>query len=131
MDTLRTYAKYKSISTPIGHHIFRYDTEFQSVNGPGEVLGLIVMMNPGEARPDSELQFQKLCSTEHTIDELELTKPDKTMSKAIRLIKTAFEINNIPLPEQYTFHVENLFNLREKKSKKAIKLVNELMGLTP
>jgi hypothetical protein len=128
-----TLANYKSIKTTEGIKIFRYGTVFQSEKGPGNVIGLIYMMNPGDARPESDELFQKLSTSEYETREPAITKADRTMEKVIRLIKQAYEKNSIEIPEQYTFHVENLFNIREKKSDEAKRLaksldsINELM----
>lgn len=124
-----TLANYKSIKTTEGMKIFRYDTIFQSKKGPGSVIGLIYMMNPGEARPESDELFQRLSSFEYETKEPVITKCDKTMDKVIRLIRQAYKENNVMLPEQYTFHVENLFNIREKKSDKAKQLAKKLRGI--
>lgn len=128
-----TLANYKSVKTIDGIKIFRYNTVFESEKGAGNVIGLIYMMNPGDARPKSDELFQKLSTFEYETKGPVVTKADKTMDKVIRLIKEAYEENDIQLPEEYTFHVENLFNIREKKSDKAKKLaknlsdINELM----
>lgn len=122
-------ANYKSVKTTEGIKIFRYDTVFQSKKGPGNVIGLIYMMNPGDARPEADTLFQKLSTSEYETKEPVTTKADRTMDKVIRLIKKAYEENNIKLPEQYTFHVENLFNIREKKSDKARSLVKNLHNI--
>ncbi|EJP6471765.1 hypothetical protein NHI66_001022 [Clostridium botulinum] len=124
-----TLAKYKSINTNKGIKIFRYDTVFQSKNGPGNVIGLIYMMNPGGARPESDELFQKLSTSEYETEKSVITKSDRTMDKVIRLIKQAYKENNIELPEQYTFHVENMFNIREEKSDEAKKLVKKLSDI--
>ena len=87
------------------------------------------MMNPGDARPEADTLFQKLSTSEYETKEPVTTKADRTMDKVIRLIKKAYEENNIKLPEQYTFHVENLFNIREKKSDKARKLAKNLCDI--
>ena len=124
-----TLANYKSVKTNEGIKIFRYDTVFQSEKGPGNVIGLIYMMNPGDARPESDKLFQKLSTFEYETKKPVITKADKTMDKVIRLIKQAYEENNIKLPEQYTFHVENLFNIREKKSDEAKRLAKNLSDI--
>ena len=121
-----TLANYKSVETTDGIKIFRYDTVFQSERGPGNVIGLIYMMNPGDARTESDKLFQKLSTSEYETKEPVITKSDKTMNKVIRLIKKAYKENNIILPDKYTFHVENLFNIREKKSDEAKKLAKKL-----
>lgn len=113
--------------------IFRHNTEFCSKSGPGEVIGLVVMMNPGDARPMDEHLFSRLKDSEYETNELTLTAQDNTMRKVMRLIKEAYYHNEIQLPEQYSIHVENLFNIREKNSNKAksyarnINEANELM----
>jgi hypothetical protein len=124
-----TLANYKSIKTSEGIKIFRYDTVFQSEKGPGNVLGLIYMMNPGDARPESDELFKVLSTTEYETKKPVVTKADRTMDKVMRLIKQAYEENNIMLPEKYTFHVENLFNIREKNSDEAKRLVKKLSGV--
>ena len=60
-----TLANYKSVETTDGIKIFRYDTVFQSERGPGNVIGLIYMMNPGDARTESDKLFQKLSTSEY------------------------------------------------------------------
>lgn len=87
---MNTYAKFVSRDTSDGLKIFRHHTEFRSKNGPGEVIGLVVMMNPGEARPESDELFQKLQTEEFETGDYVATKPDKTMSKVIRMLKEAF-----------------------------------------
>jgi hypothetical protein len=110
-----TLANYKSVKTTEDIKIFRYDTVFQSERGPGDVIGLIYMMNPGEARPKSDKLFQKFSTSEYELKVPVITKADRTMNKVIRLIEEAYKESNIELPDKYTFHVENLFNIREKK----------------
>lgn len=119
-------ANYKSIKTVSGIKIFRYDTEFQSDNGPGNVIGLIYMLNPGDARPKSEGLFQKLSTQEYETESPVITESDKTMNRVMKLIKQAYAENNVKLPEQYTFHIENLFNIRSKNSDEAKKLAKNL-----
>ncbi|MEW9053601.1 MAG: hypothetical protein AB2392_20740 [Neobacillus sp.] len=123
---MKTFAKFVSKNTTQGLKIFRHHTEFRSENGPGDAIGLVCMMNPGDARPISDTIFNHLQKSEYNTVDYVLTKPDKTMSKAIRLVKAAFEHNAISLPNTYTIHVENLFNIREKDSKKAIKFAKTL-----
>ncbi|PJI07212.1 MULTISPECIES: DUF1643 domain-containing protein [Clostridium] len=119
-------ANYKSIKTVSGIKIFRYDTEFRSDNGPGNVIGLIYMLNPGSARPESDELFEKLSTEEYETERPVVTKSDNTMKKVMKLIKQAYAENNIKLPEQYTFHIENLFNIRSKSSDEAKKLAKNL-----
>lgn len=126
---MNTLANYQSIRTSEGIKIFRYNTVFQSEKGSGSVIGLVYMMNPGDARPQSDELFKKLCTSEYKIKQPAITKPDNTMKKVMRLIEEAYESNNISLPEQYTIHVENLFNIREKKSSNAKRLAKNLQGI--
>lgn len=119
-------ANYKSIKTVSGIKTFRYDTEFQSDKGPGNVIGLIYMLNPGSARPESDELFEKLSTQEYETERPVITKSDNTMKKVMKLIKQAYAENNIKLPEQYTFHIENLFNIRSKSSDEAKKLAKKL-----
>lgn len=123
---MEAFAKFVSRNTSEGLKIFRYHTEFRSVNGPGEPIGLVVMMNPGEARPLSEGIFKNLQQFEFETEDYVATKPDKTMSKVMRLIKSAYEYNRVNFPNSYTIHVENLFNVREKDSNKALRLAKNL-----
>jgi hypothetical protein len=126
---MKTYAKFVSKNTKEGIKIFRHHTEFHSVNGPGEVIGLVVMMNPGDARPISDELFNNLKYSEFKTEGYIPTKPDKTMKKVIRLIEVAYETNKVNMPEKYTIHVENLFNIREKNSSAAKKLANRLCNV--
>lgn len=80
-----TLANYKSVKTTEGIKIFRYDTVFQSERGPGNVVGLIYMMNPGDARPESDKLFQKLSTSEYETKGPVISKADRTMDKVIRL----------------------------------------------
>jgi len=121
-----TFAEYSSLKTSQGIKVFRYNTVFQSDKGGGDVIGLVCMMNPGIAQPESCEIFCKLLTTEYKTKGLVVTKPDPTMKKAMNFIKKAYEINKVKLPERYTIYVENLFNLREKKSKDAKKLAISL-----
>lgn len=121
-----TTAKYKSINTEMGIKIFRYDTCFTSQKGAGDVIGLVYMMNPGDARPRSDKLFNQLVNGEFTIDKAVITEPDSTMEKVIEYIKFAYEYNKKKLPDFFTIHVENLFNLREKDCNTAKKIAREL-----
>lgn len=128
-----TYAHFVSRKTNQGIKIFRYHTEFHSINGPGKAIGLVVMMNPGDARPRDESIFRLLQTSEYETQEPILTKPDNTMKKVTRMIEEAYEHNNVSLPERYSIHIENIFNIREKNNKKAkiyakdLDHVNDLM----
>jgi hypothetical protein len=126
---LKTYAKFVSKNTREGIKIFRHHTEFHSDNGPGDVIGLVVMMNPGDARPISDELFNNLKYSEFNTEGYVHTKPDITLSKVIRLIEVAYENNKVNMPENYTIHVENLFNIREKNSSLAKKLANRLCNI--
>ncbi|MFC7393024.1 hypothetical protein [Scopulibacillus cellulosilyticus] len=122
-------AQFESRNTSDGIKIFRHSTECHSKLGPGKVIGLVYMLNPGDARPISEELFHTLQTSEYKTIEPVATAPDKTLSKVTRLINSAFEYNNITLPDRYTIHIENLFNLREKDSDKAIRLAKKLTGV--
>lgn len=126
---MQTFAHFASRKTSEGIKIFRYFTEFHSPNGPGDVIGLIVMMNPGEARPISDHIFTKLSNGKYETNGSVETKPDNTMGKVIRMINDAFSHNNLTLPMQFTIHVENLFNVREKDNEKAKKIARSLRNL--
>ncbi|MGE7612237.1 hypothetical protein [Paenibacillus sp. NPDC101420] len=123
---MNTFAMYKSIKTSEGIKVFRYNTEFQAISGPGPAIGLIVMMNPGDARPDSNVIFNQLINGEYETGEPVLTKSDRTMNKVFKLIQRLYTSNNISLPDRYTIHIENLFNIREKNSKEAVNLSKRL-----
>lgn len=110
------YAKFQSINTPKGIKIFRYETELRSKTGEGRPIGLVYMLNPGSARPKDDYIFNKLKTEEYNTENHVLTVSDNTMKKVISLIKKAYLINGITLPEKYTVHIENLFNVREKNS---------------
>ena len=122
-----TLAQYTSKMTTQGLKVFRYNTIFQSLDGAGEVIGLVYMMNPGLARPASDELFNKLNSEEYASDGLVETKPDETMRKVIDLIKRAYKQEGVKLPKRYVFHVENLFNIREKNGNIAQKLAKQLL----
>ncbi|ANS76803.1 hypothetical protein AWM70_21285 [Paenibacillus yonginensis] len=124
---MNTYAHFVSKKTTQGIKIFRHHTEFHSFNGPGKAIGLIVMMNPGDARPIDEIEFNKLQNSEYEIPKPILTKPDNTMAKVMRMVPQAYEYNKISLPNKYTIHVENIFNIREKNNKKAKLLARDLV----
>jgi hypothetical protein len=51
------------------------------------------------------------------------------LTKVNRLIEVAYENNRVNMPENYTIHVENLFNIREKNSSAAKKLANRLCNV--
>lgn len=125
-----TKAKFKSVKTKEGIKVFRYETVFESEKGPGEVIGLVYMMNPGDARPESDKLFTTLQRSEFQTPHHVPTNPDRTMAKVMKLLELAFESNNIKLPEKYTIHVENLFNIREKKSKVAAAMATRLTDVS-
>jgi hypothetical protein len=84
------------------------------------------MMNPGSARPEDDITFNRLENSEFSTGKPVTTISDETMEQVERLIKLAYEHNNKILPKQYTIHIENLFNLREEDGDKAKKLVREI-----
>lgn len=122
-----TYANYASVITEQGLKIFRYDTTFVSENGPGDIIGLVYLMNPGEARPVSEELFYQLNHQETATQRPVETVPDKTMARVIKFIELAYKCNNMVLPKEFTVQVENLFNIREKNNEQAKKYARELI----
>jgi hypothetical protein len=123
---METYAHFVSRKTNQGIKIFRHHTEFHSNNGTGEVVGLVVMMNPGDARPMDNNLFTVLQNSEYETIQPVITKPDKTMIKVMRMIQEAYNNNTVSLPDKYTIHIENIFNIREKNNIKAKKYAEEL-----
>lgn len=93
--------------TEQGLKIFRTDTAFVSVNGPGDIIGLVYLMNPGEARPVSEELFDQLNHREMATDRPVETVPDQTMKRVIKFIQLAYQHNNMVLPKEFTIQVEN------------------------
>ncbi|WP_160035282.1 hypothetical protein [Paenibacillus sp. An7] len=126
---MQTYAHFVSKKIDNDIRIFRHHTEFHSANGPGEVIGLVVMMNPGEARPIDEMIFQQLENSEYETSEPVLTIPDNTMKKVMRMIQEAYYQEEITLPDQYSIHIENIFNIREKNSDKAKRHARNIRGI--
>ncbi|MEC0183121.1 DUF1643 domain-containing protein [Paenibacillus peoriae] len=124
-----TYAHFISRKTKQGIQIFRYNTEFHSVRGSGKAIGLVVMMNPGEARPKDEDIFELLQESEYETSTPVLTRPDNTMKKVMGLIEKAYEQDEITMPEKYTIHIENIFNIREKNSDQAKKYAKGMTDL--
>ena len=108
--------------------IFRHDTALHSNGGAGEVIGLVYMMNPGSARPESDEIFKKLQDDEFSTPNPVVTLQDNTMKKVARFITLAYEKNKMTLPDKYTIHIENLFNLREANSDTAKIMVKQLTG---
>jgi hypothetical protein len=98
--------------------IFRYNTEYKSSEKAADAIGLIVMMNPGSARPECKENASRLEKEEIKLKK-ELIRPDPTMRMIITLINTAYEHNKIPMPEDYILHIENLFNLKNQNAKAA------------
>jgi hypothetical protein len=125
---MNVYASFKSVNTPAGLKIFRYNTEFQSISGPGQPIGLVVMLNPGDARPESNKIFKKLETGEFDTNGPVLTSPDKTLKKVKKLIESLYQSNGKDMPQQFTIHIENLFNIRERNSDTAKRLANNLQG---
>lgn len=123
---MNTYAHFISRKTPEGFQIFRHSTEFHADGGAGKVIGLVVMMNPGDARPEDEGIFESLQNSEYETREPVLTKQDNTMKKLIGLIQKAYKQDNETLPPKYTIHIENIFNLREKDSNHAKKYAKRM-----
>ena len=109
--------------------IFRHDTALHSSTTPGTVIGLVYMMNPGSARPESDEIFEKLQQAEFSTEKPVVTLQDNTMRKVARFVELAYEKNDISLPQQYTIHIENLFNLREANGDKAKSMVKKLTGI--
>lgn len=99
------------------------------MSGPGKVIGLVVMMNPGDARPLDENIFGLLENSEYETEIPVLTKPDNTMKKVMRMIQEAYSHNKLAFPNQYSIHIENIFNIREKNSDKAKKSAKNMSGL--
>lgn len=126
---MQTYAHFVSKKIDNEIRIFRHNTEFHSINGPGEVIGLVVMMNPGDARPINETLFKRLKNSEYETSEPVLTVPDNTMKKVMRMIQEAYDQEGISFPDQYSIHVENIFNIREKNSDKAKKYAKNISGI--
>jgi len=126
---METYAHFVSKQTDQGIKIFRHHTEFRSTRGAGKAIGLIVMMNPGNARPVDDLLFNKLENSEHETEEMVLTMPDNTMKKVMGMIRKAYKENGIEFPNQYSIHVENIFNIREKDSDKAKRYAKSMNGI--
>ncbi|MGW7160202.1 hypothetical protein HP548_07335 [Paenibacillus taichungensis] len=126
---METYAHFVSKQTDQGIKIFRHHTEFRSTNGSGKVIGLIVMMNPGNARPVDDVLFNRLENSEYETEEQVLTMPDNTMKKVMSMIQKAYKNNGITFPNQYSIHIENIFNIREKESDKAKRYAKSINGI--
>ncbi|PYE47906.1 hypothetical protein DFQ00_111205 [Paenibacillus barcinonensis] len=126
---MKTYAHFVSKKTSQGMKIFRHHTEFHSINGPGKAIGLVVMMNPGDARPIDDVLFNTLENSEYETEKPVLTVPDNTMKKVMRMIRKAYDDNEIKLPHQYSIHIENIFNIREKDSDKAKRYARSISGV--
>jgi len=124
---LDVFAIFQSINTFEGIKIFRYYTEIHSLNGPGKPIGLIAMMNPGKARPENDEIFDKLQTREFDTVEPVLAKSDETLEIIQKLVLKFYEINNQKLPNEFTIHIENIFNLREPDSQKANRMANDLI----
>ncbi|MCM3127003.1 hypothetical protein ACFQ3J_05670 [Paenibacillus provencensis] len=126
---MQTYAHFVSKKIENEIKIFRHHTEFHSTNGPGEVIGLVVMMNPGDARPINETLYRRLENFEYETNEPVLTVPDNTMKKVMRMIEEAYYQDGITLPDKYSIHIENIFNIREKNSDKAKRYAKSINGM--
>jgi hypothetical protein len=113
---MKTIADYASIKLGPNLLTFRYNTRFISDNGPGDIIGLVYMMNPGDAKPKCVDLYNKL-TTEEICLENEDTECDTTMKIVQNFIGLAFDTNGKTLPPKYTILVENLFNLRKINSK--------------
>ncbi|KOP67210.1 hypothetical protein AMS62_19610 [Bacillus sp. FJAT-18019] len=87
------------------------------------------MMNPGDARPINETLFRRLENSEYETNEPVLTVPDNTMKKVMRMIQEAYYQEGITFPDQYSIHIENIFNIREKNSKKAKRYARSISGM--
>jgi hypothetical protein len=124
-----TLAEYSSITTAYGRCIFRYNTVFQGDKGAGKIIGLVYMMNPGKARPVSQALFEKLQTQDVSSTGLVKTINDRTMNRVVKLIEAAHAHNNLKLPKEFTILVENLFNIREEDSEKAMPLAGKLSEL--
>ena len=124
---MQVYAYFKSVKTAShGIKTFRYNTEFRSIYGSGNPIGLIVMLNPGSAEPESAEITKKLKTEEFETNKPVLVNTDKTIERVMRLIYTLYENNNRELPKEFTIHIENLFNLKEKDNVTAKKLVKKI-----
>lgn len=126
---MRAYAHFISKKIDNEIKIFRHHTEFHSTNGPGRVIGLVVMMNPGDARPIDDTLFQRLENSEYETREPVLTVPDNTIKRVMRMIQTAYSQEGSTLPDQYSIHIENIFNIREKNSDKAKRYARSMSGI--
>jgi hypothetical protein len=126
---MQTYAHFESKEIDNEIKIFRHHTEFHSTNGPGKVIGLVVMMNPGDARPINETLFKQLENSEYETSEPVLTVPDNTMKKVMRMIQEAYYQERITFPDQYSIHIENILNIREKNSDKAKRYARNISGI--
>lgn len=122
------FAKFSSKHTSQGLRIFRYHTELHSKNGAGNPIGLVYMLNPGSARPVDDEIFNELRSKEFSTGYVQ-TLSDSTMKKVISFIKYVYQENGLTLPDKYTIHIENLFNLREKNSNEANRLARSLINI--
>lgn len=120
------YAKSESINTSHGLKIFRYDTELRSKNGAGEPIGLVYMLNPGSAHPVNDELFKNLQTKEYSTGDYVQTISDTTMDRVINYIKEAYKVKNLKIPTKYSIHIENLFNIREKNSDQATKLLKTI-----
>jgi len=110
-------ANFETLEINNQKYTFRYNTEYKTSENANDTIGLIVMLNPGSAKPNDK-KLSKL-------------KPDFTLRKSIELITLAYAQNEIKTPKEYIIHIENLFNYKEPKSElakdKAKIIFNELM----
>jgi hypothetical protein len=116
-------AYFKSVKSNDKIDIFRFNTELYSEQGPGKPIGLVYMMNPGKARPESDEIFNKLEIGEFETPDFVSVKTDNTMNTVMSFLQAAYSQEGIRLPERYTIHIENLFNVREHDSNKARKMI--------
>jgi len=128
---MRVYASFKSVNTIYGLKKFRYDTELRSENNNANVqlkpIGLIVMSNPGSAKPvPIGNVLDNLDNGEYETPEPVLTEKDPTLSKCEQLVTLLYINHNRVLPDHFIVRIENLFNLVEKKVEDAKKLFNNL-----
>ena len=124
---MEVFANFKSVKTA-GHGLitFRYNTEFRSIHGKGNPIGLVVMLNPGSAEPESAEIMTKLKTAEFDTKKPVLVKKDQTMDKVMRLIYALYKSNNQELPKEFTIHIENLFSIKEKDNVTAKKLAGKI-----
>ena len=126
---MNVYAFFKSVKiSSHGLKTFRYFTEIQSIHGKGKPIGLVVMLNPGSAKPSLDDIAEKLVEQEYETPDLVQVSPDNTMGKLKNLIQKLYENNLKSLPKKFTIHIENLFNIKEQDSDAAKRLAVDIKG---